>query len=82
MTVPVIIPKAGMGITEGTVVEWLKADGDHVTEGEPIAEIETAKVTEELVAPASGLLRIIVAEGESADVAAVIAEINPGLGAE
>lgn len=78
MTVQVIIPKAGMGITEGTVLTWLKAEGDLVTEGETIVEIETAKVTEELVAPVTGVLtRILVQEGESADVAAPIAEIEP-----
>jgi 2-oxoglutarate dehydrogenase E2 component (dihydrolipoamide succinyltransferase) len=51
-----------MGLTEGTVVQWMRAVGDQVTEDEPLVEIETAKATDFLNAPASGILAEIVAE--------------------
>ena len=77
MTKSVIIPKSGMGITEGEVVRWLKAEGDRVSEGEVIAEVETAKATIEIEAPASGVLaKILVREGENAEVNTEIATIE------
>ena len=77
MTKSVIIPKSGMGITEGEVVRWLKAEGDRVSEGEVIAEVETAKATIEIEAPASGVLaKILVREGENAEVNTKIATIE------
>ena len=66
-----------MGITEGEVVRWLKAEGDRVSEGEVIAEVETAKATIEIEAPASGVLaKILVREGENAEVNTEIATIE------
>lgn len=66
-----------MGITEGEVVRWLKAEGDRVSEGEVIAEVETAKATIEIEAPASGVLaKILVREGENAEVNTKIATIE------
>ena len=77
MAKSVIIPKSGMGITEGEVVRWLKAEGDRVSEGEVIAEVETAKATIEIEAPASGVLaRILVREGENAEVNTELATIE------
>ena len=52
----VYMPKNGMDMTEGTLIRWLKQVGDHVEQGEPIAEIETDKVTMEAESPASGTL--------------------------
>ncbi len=61
---------------EGQVVKWLKAEGDSVTAGEILAEIETDKATMELVARGDGLLRkILVGEGGTAPVGDVIAVI-------
>ena len=69
MSIPVVLPKWGMGIEEGTVVRWLKREGDTVTQGEPIVEIETAKATQEVEAPASGkLVRIMLLAGQTAAV--------------
>jgi pyruvate/2-oxoglutarate dehydrogenase complex dihydrolipoamide acyltransferase (E2) component len=77
MSTKVIIPKAGMGTTEGTIARWLKAEGDSVTQGEIIVEIETAKAIEEVPAPASGTLtRILLREGETAEVHTEIAIIE------
>jgi pyruvate/2-oxoglutarate dehydrogenase complex dihydrolipoamide acyltransferase (E2) component len=75
----VVLPKWGMGIDEGTVVRWLKSVGERVEKGEPIVEIETAKATQEVEAPASGTLKeILVGEGESAPVNTNIAVIEEG----
>ena len=77
MITKVLLPKPGMGTTEGTVAKWLKAEGDHVKLGEVIAEVEMAKAIEEVPAPATGvLIRILLAEGQSAEVYAEMAEIE------
>ncbi len=77
MATEVIIPKAGMGTTEGTVTAWLKAEGDPVTEGEVIVEVETAKAVEEIPAPVTGVLtKILLAEGETGEVFTPIAIID------
>jgi pyruvate/2-oxoglutarate dehydrogenase complex dihydrolipoamide acyltransferase (E2) component len=73
----VIIPKGGMGTTEGTVVRWLKREGERVTAGEVLVEIETAKAIEEVEAPVSGILkRVLLPEGETAAVHTEIAVIE------
>jgi pyruvate/2-oxoglutarate dehydrogenase complex dihydrolipoamide acyltransferase (E2) component len=67
MTTEVVLPKWGMGIDEGTVLEWLRSEGDHVRQGEPLVEIETAKATQAVEAPVSGrLAKILRAVGETA----------------
>lgn len=74
----VVLPKWGMTMQEGTVAEWLVAVGDSVTEGEPIARIESDKVETDMEAPASGTLTaIVVPAGEEAAVGSVIARIEP-----
>lgn len=79
MTTKVILPKGGMGIAEAEILRWLKAEGDRVTQGEVIVETETAKATEELEAPVSGVLsKILVPEGEVVEVTTVLAEIEEG----
>lgn len=81
MTTPIVLPKWGMGIEEGTVLQWLKAEGDKVTQGEPIVEIETAKATQAVEAPVSGRLsRILLAVGDTAAVNTQIAEIDETVG--
>lgn len=60
----IIMPKMGDAMEEGTLVRWLKQEGDSVREGEPIAEIATDKATIEIEAPGAGVLRgIRVQEG-------------------
>ncbi|HAB39024.1 MAG TPA: biotin attachment protein [Rhodobacteraceae bacterium] len=77
MTTPLRMPKWAMGLEEGTIVQWLKAEGDRVTQGELIVEIETAKATQEVEAPVSGILsKILLAEGETAEVRTDIALIE------
>ena len=77
MKVEVLLPQWGMGMSEGTVTEWLKNVGDRVEEDEPLAEIEAEKATQELESPASGILsEILVQQGEDAKVRTVIAIIE------
>lgn len=77
MKVEVLLPQWGMGMSEGTIVGWLKKVGDHVQEDEPLAEIEAEKATQELESPATGVLsEILVQEGQEAQVRTVIAIIE------
>ncbi len=72
----ITMPKMGFDMQEGTIVRWLKQPGDEVRRGEPIAEIETDKVTIEIEAFAAGTLtEIVVREGQTAPVNAVIARL-------
>ena len=76
MPTEILLPQWGMEMDEGTVVKWLKKEGDYVQEGEPLVEIETAKLTTELESFASGVLaRIVVPEGETVRIRAVLAVI-------
>ncbi len=76
MASKVVLPKWGMGMNEGTILKWLKSEGDPVAEGEPIVEIESAKAVEEAPAPESGrLVRILVLEGETVETFTTIAVI-------
>jgi pyruvate/2-oxoglutarate dehydrogenase complex dihydrolipoamide acyltransferase (E2) component len=77
MSVKIILPKWGMGIEEGTILRWLKSEGDRVEKGEPVVEIETAKSTQEVSAPASGtLVKILIPEGATTEVNSEIAVIE------
>jgi pyruvate dehydrogenase E2 component (dihydrolipoamide acetyltransferase) len=64
---PVKLPRLGQGMESGTVVKWLKAEGDTVERGDLLYELDTEKVTQEIEAEADGvLLKIAVPEGEAA----------------
>ena len=77
MKVEVRLPQWGMGMSEGTVTEWLKKVGDRVEEDEPLAVIEAEKASQELESPASGVLvEIVVEEGDDAEVRSVLAYID------
>lgn len=71
----VILPALGMAQDTGKILEWLKAEGEQVSEGEPIVVIETDKASVELEAPASGVLARTTAAGSEVPVAEVIAVI-------
>jgi pyruvate dehydrogenase E2 component (dihydrolipoyllysine-residue acetyltransferase) len=67
MATEIKLPRLGQGMESGTIVKWLKSEGDQVEKGEPLYELDTDKVTQEVEADASGvLLKIAVAEGEVA----------------
>ena len=74
MTKEIIMPKMGDEMTEGKLVNWLKHAGETVSKSEPLAEIETDKVTVEIEAADSGVLqRLLVAEGQMVPVGEIIA---------
>src|SRR5947208_12391000 len=65
MATEVKLPRLGQGMESGTIVKWLKSEGDKVEKGEPLYELDTDKVTQEVEAEASGvLLKIAISEGE------------------
>src|SRR3972149_108779 len=79
MSIPVVMPQLGESVAEGTIIEWLKQEGDRVQKDEPILAISTEKVDAEIPAPASGILsKILVKAGEIAPVGATLAVIAEG----
>ncbi|HEU5431265.1 MAG TPA: lipoyl domain-containing protein, partial [Thermomicrobiales bacterium] len=78
----VIMPKMGDAMEEGTLLRWLKQVGDEVEAGEPIAEIETDKVSLEIEAAESGVLsQILAAEGATVPIGTAIATIGEDVAA-
>jgi pyruvate dehydrogenase E2 component (dihydrolipoyllysine-residue acetyltransferase) len=70
------LPRLGQGMESGTIVRWLKTEGDAVAKGEPLYELDTDKVTQEVEAESDGvLLKIVVADGE-VDVGTTVAIIG------
>ncbi|MER2999383.1 2-oxoglutarate dehydrogenase complex dihydrolipoyllysine-residue succinyltransferase [Pontibacter populi] len=76
MSLEVKVPVVGESITEVTIAQWLKKDGDRVQMDEVIAELESDKATFELPAEAAGILRIVAQEGDTVNVGAVICRIE------
>ena len=77
MATKVIMPKLSPTMEEGQISRWLKKEGDKVSMGEPLAEIDTDKATMEMQALAAGVLRkIVVNEGQSAPLGQLIAVIG------
>ncbi len=70
------MPRLSDSMEGGTIVRWLKSDGDVVSKGEPIAEIETDKATVTCDADADGTLRIVAGEGATVPLGGVIATIG------
>lgn len=80
--ITIFMPKLGMTMTSGKVVQWHKQSGDTVTAGEPICEVETDKLNSEIEAEVSGVLTVLAEEGEDLDVGAPIGQIAATEGAE
>src|SRR5262245_33088561 len=72
------MPKLSDTMEEGTVLQWLRSEGDDVAKGEPIVEIESDKANMTVEAPDSGVLAILAQEGETLPVGAPIATIGDG----
>src|SRR4051812_13403278 len=73
------VPALGESITEGTLAQWLKKPGEAVAQDEPIASLETDKVSVEVPSPVAGVLaEQLVKEGDNVAVGAVIARIDEG----
>ncbi|MCL6683309.1 2-oxoglutarate dehydrogenase complex dihydrolipoyllysine-residue succinyltransferase [Sphingomonas alba] len=82
MSTDVKVPALGESITEATLGQWLKQPGDTVAADEPIASLETDKVSVEVNAPVAGTLaEQLVKEGDTVEVGAVIARVGEGGGA-
>ncbi len=81
MAQQVKVPTVGESITEVTIANWLKKDGDVVKMDEVIAELESDKATFELTAPQAGVLRIAKAKGEVVPIGTVVCEITDAAGA-
>jgi len=74
--IDVVMPQMGVSVSEGTVTRWLKQEGERVTKGEPLLEIETDKAVVEVEAPADGILAgIKAAAGADIPVGQIIAWI-------
>lgn len=70
------IPKGAVSMQEGTIVEWLVADGDKVSVGQHIYDIETEKSTIEIESPFEGTIKILAPVGETLPVGHPVAEIH------
>nr|WP_241503784.1 2-oxoglutarate dehydrogenase complex dihydrolipoyllysine-residue succinyltransferase [Ferruginivarius sediminum] len=78
----IAVPTLGESVSEATVAQWLKQPGDAVEADEPVAELETDKVTLEVNAPAKGTLaEQLVGEGDTVEVGTVIGRVAQGAGA-
>ena len=75
MSTQILLPKLGFAMNEGTLTEWLVADGATVTEGQPLYALESEKSVQEIEAPASGTLKIIAEAGQLYEVGVVLGEI-------
>ena len=76
------MPAMGDSVSEGTVLEWHKAEGDSVTADETLVEISTDKVDAEVPSPATGtIVKIHAPEGETVEVGQLLAEISTNGGA-
>ncbi|MCJ7538626.1 MAG: 2-oxoglutarate dehydrogenase complex dihydrolipoyllysine-residue succinyltransferase [Desulfobacterales bacterium] len=78
MEVEIKIPSVGESVQEAVLVQWYKKDGDPVQKDEPIFVVETDKVTLEIVAEASGILKILVLEGETVSIGTKVGTIATG----
>ncbi|MEP6980001.1 MAG: biotin/lipoyl-containing protein [Nakamurella sp.] len=77
MIMDIVMPKWGMTMQEGDLLEWLVAVGDVVTEGQPLATVATEKVDAEIESPAAGTVLELLAEaGDTVEVGTVIARLG------
>lgn len=81
MATEIRVPTLGESVTEATIAQWFKKPGDSVEVDEPLVELETDKVTIEVPAPAAGVLtEIMVEDGATVEVGALLASIGDGTG--
>ncbi|MBP2638725.1 MAG: catalytic protein, partial [Firmicutes bacterium] len=77
MAVEITMPKMGLSMVTGTIVKWLKNEGDAVTKGDIILEVMTDKLTNTIDAPVDGvLLRIVAQEEEELPIGALLGVIG------
>lgn len=74
----IVVPKWGLTTEEGTLLEWYKRVGDTVAVDEPVAEVETDKVTQEIVSQVDGtIVQLLVDEGADLTIGQPIAKVEP-----
>src|SRR3954447_17227478 len=78
----VAMPRLSDSMEEGTILKWLKGDGDEVSKGDELVEIETDKANMTYEADESGALQIVAQEGDTLSVGEVIARIGEGSGSD
>ena len=77
MATNVLLPQWGMNMEDGTLTKWLVSEGDEIAEGQPLVEVETAKINSELESPATGVVaHIIASEGSLVKVGEIVAVIG------
>ena len=76
MATEIVIPNVGESVTSGVIASWIVADGEYVERDETVLELETDKVTMEVPAPASGVVKHGASEGDEVDVGASVGEID------
>ena len=76
MASEIVMPRLSDSMEEGTILKWLKADGDAVERGDPLAEIETDKATLTYESDAAGVLTVVAAAGETHPIGALIARLD------
>jgi pyruvate dehydrogenase E2 component (dihydrolipoamide acetyltransferase) len=74
----IVMPRLSDSMEEGTILKWLKHDGEAVARGEPLAEIETDKATLTYESDAAGVLAIVAPAGETLPIGSVIARLENG----
>jgi 2-oxoglutarate dehydrogenase E2 component (dihydrolipoamide succinyltransferase) len=79
MAVDIVIPQAGESVTSGVISRWVRNDGEAVKRDETVLELETDKVTMEVVAPADGVLKILVPAGETVAIGQKVGSVDPSL---
>ena len=76
MPIEVLMPQMGQSVAEGTVISWLKREGERIAKDEPLLAINTDKVDVEIPSPGMGILgRLLVAAGQTVPVGTVLAHI-------
>jgi pyruvate dehydrogenase E2 component (dihydrolipoamide acetyltransferase) len=80
MATNVLLPQWGMNMEDGTLTKWLVSEGDEIAQGQPLVEVETAKINSELESPTTGVVaHIMAAEGSLVKVGEIVAVIGaPG----
>ena len=76
MAIEIILPKLGFAMEEGTLTEWLVADGAQVVEGAPLYLLESDNSSTEVESPASGTLHILAETDETYPVGHILGEIR------
>ena len=77
MATEITVPTLGESVSQGTVIQWLKQEGEAVAKDEALVELETDKVSIEVPSPTAGVLtKIIAQEGEDVDIGALLAEVD------